>query len=307
MGQIELGWGLQLILWFQSWRTPLVEGVALLFHYAGSEEFMLVAVPMIYWCIDESFGRRLTLFFALNIWVNGWLKDLWHRPRPFQVSQKVHNTVPEATYGIPSGHTQHATVLWGTIALKARRYWVVAAAVIYVVLMGLARMVAGVHFPQDVIGGVVIGLILLGLYAWLEQPISTWINKLNLPMQIGVVVGMVAVMLIVHPFLIRPATVDGVDIAVSSAAALLGGGIGFALETRYLRFSADGAWWKRTVRLFLGVALLMGLRYGLKALFEGLEPVALFRLIRYSLIGFLAAFGAPWVFVKIGLAEARGH
>lgn len=307
MGQIELGWGLQVILWFQSWRTPLMESIALLFHYAGSEEFILVVVPMIYWCIDERFGRRLTLFFALNVWVNGWLKDLWHRPRPFQVSDQVINIVPEATYGIPSGHTQHATVLWGTVALKARRYWVTAVAVIYVFLMGIARMVAGVHFPQDVIGGAVIGLILLGLYVWLERPISSWINKLNLPVQIGVVVAMVAVMLIIHPFLIRPASVDGVDVAISSAAALLGGGIGFALETRYLHFSAGGAWWKRAVRLLLGVALLMGLRLGLKALFEGLEPVVLFRLIRYGLIGFVAAFGAPWAFVKIRLAEVRAR
>lgn len=307
MGQIELGWGLQLILWFQSWRTPLVESTALLFHYAGSEEFMLVVVPMIYWCIDEGFGRRLTLFFALNIWINGCLKDLWHRPRPFQVSEKVENIVTEATPGIPSGHTQHATVLWGTIALKVRRYWVTVATVIYVILMGVSRMILGVHFPQDVIAGVVVGLIMLALYAWLERPLSAWIAKQNLWIQIGMVVGVTAVMLVVHPLLIQSTSADGLEIATSSAAAFLGGGMGFAFETRYLRFSAGGAWWKRAVRLFLGVALVMGLRYGLKALFEGLEPVMLFRLIRYGLIGFLAAFGASWMFLRLGLAETRAR
>jgi len=38
-------------------------------------------------------------------------------------------------------------------------------------------------------------------------------------------------------------------------------------------------------------------------LFEGLEPALAFRLIRYGLIGFWAAYGAPWVFVKTGLAR----
>lgn len=303
MGQIELGWGLQLILWFQSWRTPLIESIAVLFHYAGSEDVILVILPMIYWCISESFGRRLTLFFFVNVWLNLWLKAWWHRPRPFQVSGEVHNIVTEATYGIPSGHAQNATVLWGTVALKVRQYWVTVAVVLYVILMGLSRMVAGVHFPQDVIAGTVIGLVLLGLYAWLEQPISAWINKQSLWIQMGIVVGVTAAMLMIHPFLIRPAAVDGLDVAVSSAAAFLGGGLGFALETRFVRFSAGGAWWKRIVRLLLGVALLVGLRFGLKALFEELEPAVLFRLIRYSLIGFLAAFGAPWLFVKSRLAE----
>ncbi len=302
-----MGWGLQVILWFQTWRTPLVEAIALVFHYLGSQEFMLVFIPMVYWCIDEAFGRRLTLFFALSVWTNGWLKDLWDRPRPFMISDKVHNIVSETTYGIPSGHTQHATTLWGPIALKLKRYWVTAAAVIYVILMGIARMVAGVHFPQDVIAGALVGLVLVGLYAWLEKPISTWINKQSLWMQIGVVVVVAAVMLAVHPYLIQPANLEGLDLAMTSGAVFLGGGIGLALETRYLRFSAGGVAWKKTVRLFLGVALIMGLRYGLKALFEGLEPNVLFRLIRYGLIGFVAAYGAPWLFVKLKLAEAQGH
>jgi hypothetical protein len=48
------------------------------------------------------------------------------------------------------------------------------------------------------------------------------------------------------------------------------------------------------------------LRYGLKALSGDSWPVILFRLIRYSLIGFWAGFGAPLAFVKIGLANRRG-
>jgi hypothetical protein len=177
--------------------------------------------------------------------------------------------------------------------------------VLYVVLMSLSRMVAGVHFPQDVIAGVVIGLILLGVYAWLERPISVWINRQKLWMQMGVVVVVAIIMLIVHPFSIRPNSIGGLEYAVAAASVFFGGGIGFALETHYLRFSARGVWWKRAVRLLLGVALITGLRFGLKDLFDGLEPASLFRIIRYSLIGFFAAFGAPWLFVRIGLAKAK--
>ncbi|MBN1431113.1 MAG: phosphatase PAP2 family protein [Anaerolineae bacterium] len=305
MGQLESGWGLQVILWFQSWRTPLVESIALLFHYTGSVEFALVFIPLIYWCVDERFGRRLMLFFSLNGWVNGWLKEWWHRPRPFQVSDQVRHVVPEASYGIPSGHTQNATALWGPVALNVRRHWATIAVTVYVILMGISRMVLGVHFPQDVIAGAAVGLLLVGLYAWLEAPISAWINKQGLWTQIGVVIGVTAAVLAIHPGLIRATSIDEANIAVTSAGAFLGGGIGIALETRHMRFSTDGTEWKRLARFLLGVTLLMGLRYGLKALFDGLEPAMLFRLIRYALLGFLTVFGAPWIFVKSGLAERR--
>ena len=52
------------------------------------------------------------------------------------------------------------------------------------------------------------------------------------------------------------------------------------------------------------IAGVMALRYGLGALFDGLEPGMLFRLIRYTVIGLWLGLGAPWVFVKTGLA---GH
>jgi hypothetical protein len=38
-------------------------------------------------------------------------------------------------------------------------------------------------------------------------------------------------------------------------------------------------------------------------LFEGLEPPLVFRLIRYGLIGLWVGFGAPWLFVKMRLAD----
>jgi len=41
----------------------------------------------------------------------------------------------------------------------------------------------------------------------------------------------------------------------------------------------------------------------LKAAFAGLEPAVLFRFIRYTLVGLWGALGAPWLFVRLGLAD----
>ncbi|MBN1120881.1 MAG: phosphatase PAP2 family protein [Anaerolineae bacterium] len=316
MGQIELGWGLDIILWFQSWRTPLVTVFFSVFDFAGQAEFYLLVLPLIYWCFDAVLGQQLGLFFMISYWSNSLFKSLWKRPRPYMVSKEVNAVMHTAGYGIPSGHTQGATQLWGFVALKEKRRWVTIAASVWIALMAISRMALGEHYPQDVAAGLAIGLLWLGGYAWFEPKLIPWIKDRGLSTQIALVVGAAAVMLVLHPLVIR-ATVppmtppdltydDLISPSVTSIAAFLGLGIGFALETRYVRFDAGGKWWKRGLRFLLGFLGVIVLRYGLKVLLGDSGPVILLRMIRYSLIGLWAGFGAPLAFVKIGLATRRG-
>ena len=67
MALIESGWGLEVILWFQSWRTPIMETFGLIFHYAGSEDFYILIIPLVYWCLDVGFGQRLAFFFLITV------------------------------------------------------------------------------------------------------------------------------------------------------------------------------------------------------------------------------------------------
>lgn len=305
MAGIENGWGLDVILWFQSWRSPLLESVYLIFHTLGQEDFFLLILPFVYWCVNERWGRRLTALFVLNLWLNASLKEWWHRPRPYEVSSQVQPGALETSWGIPSGHAQHATVLFGAIALERRKVWVTVLVVIYVLLMAISRMGLGVHYPQDAIGGILIGLALLGLYVWLEPRLSAWIGGLGLWQQIALTVAVAAILLIIHPLLIPATAVEGLAPAGTAVGALLGLGIGMAFEVRTSRFSAEGEWWQRIARYALGIAVMMGIRFGLSALFSDLEPALVFRLIRYTVIGLWAAWWAPWIFVRIGLAGHR--
>ena len=57
------------------------------------------------------------------------------------------------------------------------------------------------------------------------------------------------------------------------------------------------------IRYLLGVVVLFGLWGGLKLAFSGMEPAGLLRFTRYALVGLWGGVGAPWVFVRLGLAE----
>jgi membrane-associated phospholipid phosphatase len=303
MTAFETGWGLDIILWFQAWRTPLIEAIGVVFHYLGSEQFYLVALPLIYWCVDATFGRKLALFFLLTSWSNSWLKALLHRPRPVHVSDAVRPPVEEMGYGPPSGHAQNAASLWGTVAYRVRRTWVTIAVVVFVLLVMLFRMVIGVHYLHDVLLGAPIGALLVGVYAWSEPRLSVWLKAQKLLMQIGLTLLVTAVLLGISA--ITFATPDTMASAGTPLGAFMGMGIGFALEARYVRFRADGAFWKRIVRFVIGIVGVLVLYLGLSIAFEGLAPAIMWRLIRYGLVGLWGAFGAPWVFVRIGMAETK--
>lgn len=71
-------------------------------------------------------------------------------------------------YGFPSGHAVRSTLAWGGLALTldagtpGRRY---AAAGLAVAVVSVSRVVLGVHYAVDVLVGVVVGLVYLGV-AW---------------------------------------------------------------------------------------------------------------------------------------------
>jgi hypothetical protein len=77
------------------------------------------------------------------------------------------------------------------------------------------------------------------------------------------------------------------------------------LERRWIRFCAAGVWWKRTLRFLVGMVLLFGLWMGLRLGFQGLEPNFIFRVIRYVLVGLGSSAGAPWLFMRLRLADAE--
>lgn len=305
MSGIETGIGLDVVLWFQSWRGPLMEAYALLFDLMGSVEFYLMLLPLVYWCVDAAFGRRLGVLVLSALWGNETLKGWWARPRPFQVSDRVHNLKDLGTYGLPSGHSQVSTTLWGSVAIQIRRYWVTALVVVYVILMGISRLVMGVHFPQDVLAGWAIGLLWLVIYAWAEPRLSRWLPERHTGTLVGLVLGVTALGLVIQPGLIPFSSTAAMESSISSLGAFLGVGLGFVLEPRILGFDARGTWWKRLLRLVLGLVVALVLRFGLGALFEGLEPAPVFRLVRYALMGFWVAGAAPWVFVKTRLADLQ--
>jgi hypothetical protein len=217
--------------------------------------------------------------------------------------------IREVTYGIPSGHAQNATVIGGLLANELHRYWIVGIAVAYAVLTDFSRMILGVHYPQDVLGGVALGLAMLGLYAMLEPRIGAWVKDRSLGTQIGLIVLVTAILVAIHPLLVPvtspmwlleeiPVTTL-LDAPTRSTGALLGAGIGMALESRYLLYDWKGTWRLRGARFLVGMLGGVAIYAGARILL-GIHAPLETGLIRFALLGFWMTYGAPWVFIKMG-------
>jgi hypothetical protein len=254
--------------------------------FLGDEKFALLIVPLLYWALDKALARRLALLVLGSAYVNTVLKAVFAVPRPSAAAVRV---VDQAEgYSFPSGHAQTTTTVWGYLGTQVRKGWFWIAAIVVILLVGLSRVYLGVHYPQDVIAGTIIGLVLVVIYNWLS-PYAGRI-RLSFPVKLALAFAIPLILLALH------AETD----TGSSMGTLLGLGVGVTLEGQWVRFSSAGPWVKRLTRFVAGLIVLLGLYFGLKAVLpEGL----LFRTARYALIGLWASLGAPWMFLKLRLAQ----
>ena len=82
------------------------------------------------------------------------LKSLTHRPRPFLVLH-VKQLLSDSSYAFPSGHTVFLAAMATAIFVEDRRFgWLLFACALTV---GVARIAAGIHWPSDVLGGLLVG------------------------------------------------------------------------------------------------------------------------------------------------------
>ena len=103
---------------------------------------------------------------------NGILKPLVHRIRPFDVRTGIELLVKRPTdFSFPSGHTaaSFASVMALYLAGE-KKIWISSLGL--AVLIAFSRLYLYVHYPTDVLGGVVAGLAAGALGYWLVKKVS---------------------------------------------------------------------------------------------------------------------------------------
>ncbi len=296
-------------------KTPMT-----LFTFLGDEQFYLVVIPLVYWCLHKGLGADLGVLLVLSSFTNTGLKSFFKHSRPFWADPRL--ALGDATsFSTPSGHAQTSAALFGRVAWlqaggRRGQLWGIGIAIL-VLLIALSRVYLGVHFPGDILWGATVGAGLLALYGWLKPRLLPRLKKLSLAQHAllaaitaALMLGIVSLALSI-PFgsgqlfgeLYTEAWGNALEDGATVAGLVCGLWLGLVLESRYVRFSVAGPWWQRIVRYLVGAVGLAAIWMGLKLLFPT-EPLALglaLRVVRYGLAMLWAIMLWPWLFVKIGL------
>lgn len=137
----------------------------LIIFLAGYLQYFLIILAIILLFIKEKDWRRqlhkLSIFLLSAILSRGLITEIiyfsYSRARPFAAFNFTPLIKQELTSSFPSGHMTFYFVLTLSIFLLSKKWgWFFVASVI---LMGLARIMVGVHWPTDILGGILIASI----------------------------------------------------------------------------------------------------------------------------------------------------
>ncbi len=287
----------------------------------GSEQFFILLLPTLYWCMDMAVGLRVGMVLLLGNTFNTVFKFLFHNPRPYWFSKAVQAYSTETSFGIPSGHSQIAATVWGWLAVEVKKRWFTILSLMLIFLIGLSRLYLGVHFLSDVLLGWTLGGLLVWAFSVWHRPVADWLASRSPGEKLGIVAASTVVLMMLmlgarwigYPAWslipemaarageIDPFSLDGSFTVGGTWFGMLSGFV--VLTARKGRFLAHEGGWRRLARFFVGLVGIGMLWYGLGQIFpRNADPLSyLLRFLRYTLTGLWVSWWAPILFEKLGL------
>jgi membrane-associated phospholipid phosphatase len=175
----QAGWEIGVVRWLQDSGLPGLRPVSIGLAVAGGGMpwYVLVgAIGILLFLLSGLRAVVLLLLAAILQDVGAAVKLLIERARPTEGVVDVWREV--GSHSFPSGHVLGATLIVGllfialgrsTLDVRLKRA-LQGACLVWILLMGVGRMVVGAHWPTDVLGGYIVGVLLLLPIAAMLRP-----------------------------------------------------------------------------------------------------------------------------------------
>ena len=144
--------------------TPLFEAVS----FVGEKGACFFALAFVLMVFKRTRRAGTVMFVAICLGAlatNIVLKDLVARPRPFESSAlfldwwRFAGAAPEDGFSVPSGHMTAASAAMAALMLAYRNWKTVLGGSLVMLVMGAARCYLVVHYPTDVLAGLLVGAL----------------------------------------------------------------------------------------------------------------------------------------------------
>lgn len=172
-----------ILLWIQdSLRVGFLTPVVTLITHLGDKGVFWIALTLALLAFRKT--RRVGVVCAVSMLIgliitNVIIKNWVARIRPYELIQGLECLVAkEKDFSFPSGHTTNSLACACVLYKLAPKKWGVSALVL-AILISLSRLYVGVHYPTDVLGGVVIGVGSAAIALWLVPKLERRFPKLK--------------------------------------------------------------------------------------------------------------------------------
>ena len=163
----------------ESVRNPILDNIMIFITSLGNGGMIWIAATIVLLIPKKTRKAGIMSAVALLgslIINNNIVKNIVQRPRPFVTFTDLQIIIPTPSeFSFPSGHTSSsfaaAAVFYTHLPKKLG-----LPAVILAGLIGFSRLYVGVHYPTDVIAGVLMGILLSYLAEYL---VNLFVKKLK--------------------------------------------------------------------------------------------------------------------------------
>lgn len=303
------------LLWLQSLRVASGGVCDGFFLFISTLSFGLIASVIytsLYWCISKDAGTFMMFSCLIGGTANQFMKNTFCVYRPWIHSAALHpvaSAVPGATgYSFPSGHSAAAASQYGGLALWYREKKVLAAFLFIVMLLiGFSRNYLGVHTPQDVAVGLLIGLASAWIACRYFKRMSPFAGTMNDVLAVAVLTSVGTLLLIYTNVKTFPMDYSAGSLIVDPAKMRLDaysciGGLwgllaGWLTERRLIRFTMPRNIWQGILRFIVGFLLFFALGKYIGSVIPFVHSPALRYIVHYAFLNFFIMAVYPFMFV----------
>jgi undecaprenyl-diphosphatase len=166
----------QWLLWLNGFHSVFFD--QLMFSISGKYEWIPFYILLLAFIIRKYRWKSLWIIGSIIVLITlsdqiaNILKSGVKRFRPCkdpEIGHLVHlvNNYCRSSYGFVSGHAANAFALAAFVSLLFKNKWVTCGMIFWATIVSYSRIYLGVHYPGDVLGGAILGVLLATGVSWI--------------------------------------------------------------------------------------------------------------------------------------------
>ncbi len=307
--------GVDIIVVIQTFLSPTFDLFFKIITALGTDVSYIMIIALIYYLFDKRAAIKMAFVLIFSAILVETIKGITAIERPYQKYSGVVTPISTASsYSFPSGHATSAATFWPILGdwlskrVPERKSLIVAVVITAIGLVSFSRVYLGVHYPGDVIVGIILGLMVSLTFLKYETVIMEKINLLPFSYKLILAVVLPFGAFYLHIVLM---IILGHDFSVSNLSTVgglfLGLGCGVLLEDKYVSWQIPQTPRDKVIGLIIGLIAVIVLFAVVtlvdKVFFSSLDPLIslTIRFFRYAILSFTLTFISPFMLKRLDI------